>query len=360
LTGAAGAPPHLPALDGLRALAALWVVAFHATAFTGVAPPVIRHGYLGVDLFFILSGFVLAHVYAPVFARDGLSFYARYLCRRVARLWPVWLAVLALFALKAEIGHRSGLGGGGLRLADDPGLWSLYALLMQSWGWADAERVNPPGWSLSYEWAASLLLPVALVAAGRLRSAALCVALALASLAAHAVYTHAYGLPSLHTAAAHGGARVAAEFLAGVLLWRAWRQAGDTPPSMEPLAAGCAALAVALMMAFAAVLWLDHVLVALFAGVVGAAASGRGWLSSRPLRAVGEASYALYVAHWFVFECLWWLFDRLGLAVGSTVGWLFFAALIALSLVAASALHVVIERPARRALRRLAEGGATR
>jgi peptidoglycan/LPS O-acetylase OafA/YrhL len=355
---------HLPALDGLRALAALWVVAFHATAFTGIAPPVIRHGYLGVDLFFILSGFVLAHVYAPAFARDGLSFYARYLCRRVARLWPVWLVVLALFALKAEIGRRSGLGGGGLRVAEDPGLWSLYALLMQSWGWADAERINPPGWSLSYEWAASLLLPAALAAAVRLRSALACLVLALTSLVAHAIYTHAHGLQSLHTAAAHGGARVAAEFLAGVLLWRAWHLSGDARPAGGVLAASAAALAAALMIPVAPALRLDHVLVALFAVILLGVAAGRGVLagilSSRAACAIGEASYALYVVHWFVFECLWWTFDRLGLRVGSVAGWLFFAALIVLSLLAAFALHVAIERPARRTLRRLAEGASAR
>lgn len=355
---------HLPALDGLRALAALWVVAFHATAFTGVAPPVIRHGYLGVDLFFILSGFVLAHVYAPAFARDGLSFYARYLCRRVARLWPVWLVVLALFALKAEIGRWSGLGGGGLRVADDPGLWSLYALLMQSWGWADAERINPPSWSLSYEWAASLLLPVALAAVVRLRSVLACLAWALASLVAHAIYTHAHGLPSLHTAAAHGGARVAAEFLAGAVLWRAWRQVGGAGLTSGVLAGICAILAIATMIDVAPALWVDHLLIVMFAGILVGVATGRGVvanvLSARAPRAVGEASYALYVVHWLVFESLWWVFNRLGLVVGSTAGWLFFAALIGLSLMAAVALHVAIERPARRVLRRLAEGGPAR
>ena len=353
---------HLPALDGLRALAALWVVAFHATAFTGIAPPVIRHGYLGVDLFFILSGFVLAHVYAPPFARDRLSFYARYLCRRVARLWPVWLVVLALFALKAEIGRWSGLGGGGLRIADDPGLWSLYALLMQSWGWADAERINPPGWSLSYEWAASLLLPVALAAAVRLRSAPACLGLALACLVAHALYTRGHELPSLHTAASHGGARVAAEFLAGVFLWRAWHQVNGAFPGL--LTVTCAALALAAMIAFVPVLWLDHLLIVLSAGILVGAAAGRDALakvlSRRVPCVIGQASYALYVVHWFVFECLWWVFDRLGLVVGSTVGWLFFAALIGLSLMAAFALHVAIERPARRVLRRLAEGEPAR
>jgi peptidoglycan/LPS O-acetylase OafA/YrhL len=119
-------------------------------------------------------------------------------------------------------------------------------------------------------------------------------------------------------------------------------------------------LALGALLVFRPMLSVDHVLIVLLAGMLGGVASGNGTLaallSTRPLRAVGAASYALYIVHWLIFEMLWWAFDRLGLLVGSMAGWLFFVALIALSLVAAFALHVVIERPARRTLRRLAEG----
>jgi peptidoglycan/LPS O-acetylase OafA/YrhL len=351
---------HLPALDGLRAAAALWIVAFHATGFIATSLPIVRHGYIAVDLFFMLSGFVLAHVYAPVFARDGFSFYARYLCRRVARLWPAWLVVLALFAFKAELAQWSGLGSGSLRVVDDPGTWALSALLMQSWGWSDPERINPPGWSLSYEWAASLLLPLALALAVRLRAAMLCVVLALLCLLAHALYTHLHGLPSLHTAAAHGGARVAAGFFVGVLLWRAWQ----AQPPDHRIAPACLLLAVVVMLAFGPGRWADHLLILLGAGVLFGVATGQGrlaaWLSTPMLRAIGDASYALYVVHWLVFEILWWVFNRLGLKIGAPLSWAFVAAMIVLSLAAAFPLHALVERPARRALRRLAEAEPAR
>ena len=108
--------------------------------FTGAPAPIVRHGYLGVDLFFILSGFVLAHGYSEIFVRDGLAFYSRYLVRRIARLWPVWLVVMTMFAIKPEIAPRSDCAD--RRAHGQPGTWALYLLLMQSWGFTDPERIN--------------------------------------------------------------------------------------------------------------------------------------------------------------------------------------------------------------------------
>ncbi|MGE0424627.1 MAG: acyltransferase family protein [Reyranellaceae bacterium] len=364
MTATPRAATHLPALDGLRALAALWVVAFHAMHFTGAPTPIVRHGYLGVDLFFILSGFVLAHGYSEIFARDGLAFYSRYLVRRVARLWPVWLVVMTMFAIKPEIAHSLGLRGSGVRMAEEPGTWALYLLLMQSWGFTDPERINPPGWSLSYEWAASLVLPLALMALVRLRSPLACLALAALCLAAHALYTHAYALPTVNTGGAHGGARIATGVLVGILLWRAWHHRRDDGAFDGMIAGACALLGVGAMLLFLPALALDHVMVVLFVGLIGAVAGGRGWLASvlqaRPLRILGEASYALYVVHWLVFEILGWIFGRLGGSIGSPLSWVFFGVMPVLSVVAALALHAVVERPSRRALRRLAEGAPAR
>jgi peptidoglycan/LPS O-acetylase OafA/YrhL len=64
--------------------------------------------------------------------------------------------------------------------------------------------------------------------------------------------------------------------------------------------------------------------------------------------------------HWLVFEILWWTFDALSLMPGSLAGWAFFFVLILVSLAAAFVLHHLVERPARRALRRLAEGVPSR
>src|SRR5438552_11928319 len=74
----------LPALTGLRGIAAFWVVLFHLDAAHVV--PFIRNGYLGVDIFFILSGFILSHVYTPRVTGFSLTQYRQFLCVRLSRI----------------------------------------------------------------------------------------------------------------------------------------------------------------------------------------------------------------------------------------------------------------------------------
>lgn len=66
-------PKIIPGLTGLRGVAAVWVVLYHFLAGSGI--PVLNAGYLGVDIFFILSGFVLSHVYAANFQHGNLAHY---------------------------------------------------------------------------------------------------------------------------------------------------------------------------------------------------------------------------------------------------------------------------------------------
>jgi peptidoglycan/LPS O-acetylase OafA/YrhL len=100
-------PEPLPSLTPLRGIAALWVVVFHycwhlpalhVDRYTGA----VYKGYLAVDLFFMLSGFVISHVYRRVFARQltGQG-YLDFLKARVARIYPLHLTVLLLFVATA-------------------------------------------------------------------------------------------------------------------------------------------------------------------------------------------------------------------------------------------------------------------
>src|SRR5438874_7436960 len=83
-------------LTGLRGVAACWVVLFHLYSEHG-AP--LEGGYLGVDIFFILSGFVLSYVYAQEFQSKSSGAYVAFLTARVARIFPLHLAMLAVLGL---------------------------------------------------------------------------------------------------------------------------------------------------------------------------------------------------------------------------------------------------------------------
>src|ERR1700733_1728230 len=84
-------------LTGLRGIGAAWVVLFHLK--DGSATPVLDDGYMGVDLFYILSGFVLSHVYAKQFYCGEHHRYVNFLKARMARIYPLHLFMLGVVAL---------------------------------------------------------------------------------------------------------------------------------------------------------------------------------------------------------------------------------------------------------------------
>jgi peptidoglycan/LPS O-acetylase OafA/YrhL len=98
-------PREIRSLNTLRGLAALMVAAFHAPMLFGVKAW-LPHAYLAVDLFFVLSGFVMAHAYGARIG-DGLSF-PRFAQLRLARLYPLYAAAtvagFGLLLLKASQG----------------------------------------------------------------------------------------------------------------------------------------------------------------------------------------------------------------------------------------------------------------
>jgi len=144
---------EIRALTGLRGVAALYVVLFHAQTLCPVPEvlrPFVAHGYMAVDLFFVLSGFVMALTCAGMFAQDiRLENVRRFLGLRVARTYPLFALMTLLTALAS------------MRLMPlDRLLHDLFfnLLLIHSWGFADP--LVAPGWSISAEWAAYLLFPL--------------------------------------------------------------------------------------------------------------------------------------------------------------------------------------------------------
>src|ERR1700739_3484083 len=114
-----GSPEQLASLTPLRGIAAVWVVIFHfCWYFPAVHPErytgAVYKGYLAVDMFFVLSGFVITHVYKEGFARRVTGRrYREFLKARVARIYPLHITVLLLFVAiaTAERAASYALGG---------------------------------------------------------------------------------------------------------------------------------------------------------------------------------------------------------------------------------------------------------
>lgn len=369
---AAEGRPHLRALTGLRFVAAFQVLAYHGLSLSAGSPAWMRSlvgsGYVGVSLFFVLSGFVLTYTYHDSL-RDGTATRRAFVAARVARIYPVYLlsllvALPPVFWLVASRGVRVDWGW----LA---GLAGAYAGLVQAWDPRRACVMNCPAWSLSDEaffyLAFLLVLPVVARWGVRRLVAAGTVAYVISVLA-----------PMLYLALRPDGPGVVVsqslgwwlnlvkynplirlpEFVLGVIAGRLYLLEGDAPrPWHARLELGAAVAVLAVLLASARMEYLllhNGLLAPAFAALVYALARGAGPLSrvlATPLLVrLGAASFALYILH---VPLLSWMsrgYRATGVAPPAQP-WNFvvFAAVgIAVSLL----VFELVEEPGRRLLRR--------
>ena len=154
-------------LTGIRLVAAVWVLLYHSQGpldaigvlSIPVLPDFIRVGRLGVDLFFALSGFILAHTYLSSLGEQlKVNKSARFLWLRLARIYPVHVVMLVIagFAVTAQ----SIVTGEELnRSWVNPWDFIKNLLLIQEWGSDPQRGWNFVAWSLSMEWLAYLIFP---------------------------------------------------------------------------------------------------------------------------------------------------------------------------------------------------------
>lgn len=183
----AGSKPRYEILDGLRGVAAVIVVMFHLleTYSKGVPYQLLNHGYLAVDFFFVLSGFVVGYAYDSRWSR-GMTF--RDFCkRRIIRLQPMLIFGTCVGAL---LFYMQGDHPDFASVMQTP--WWIVMLLVfvggtalpipKSWdvrGWSEFNPLNGATWSLLWEYLANFMYGIVL---RRLSLRALIVLAALASL----------------------------------------------------------------------------------------------------------------------------------------------------------------------------------
>ena len=368
---------EIKALSGLRIVAAVWVVLFHfrpwlevsAPGFRSALAPVINCGAQGVDLFFMLSGFVLTWNYLD---RMGESFSMKatlhFLWLRLARVWPIYVVTLHLalgwIIFTLYVGHLPSPVADQLSAVS----YARQVLLVQLWfqPFFDGSSWDGPAWSISAEWLAYLLFGVLILAVFRISRAtrvrgllwlsmAACLPPALLLLATGHFYTPWSWLP-----------RIVMQFTAGALACAAVRKMELSETARRRV--GYLSLAI-----FAGIVGILYFLDAhpipkvsdssglvdlLFVPLMASLAVGVGslprLLSTRVMVYGGYISFSLYMVHELVHTAWNWFTAQYQIVL--TPSWsakLIMLGVFAVALLGAVLLYHFVEEPARIWMRRM-------
>ena len=347
--------PQLPALTSIRGLAAWWVVLYHFREqfplnFDGIFSGIVNKGYLGVDLFFEMSGFVIALNYYDTFdSKFSVNQYKKFLIVRIARIYPLHAFMMLAFianplAIWLFSSHRIESG------AYNIPYFIMSMGLLQNWGFVGRLDWNIPSWSISTEWFVYLVFPIIVAVSqkfDRFRLAPLLgVLLLLSSLSIAGDFNGGLGADIPH----FGLIRCVLEFTVGVLLFRIWlslRHHGRLPAL---LLGGLAAIVFGL---YAYLSLADFIAVPLGFALLIAAISLPDGLPARllalpVLERVGLISYSTYLVHFFVRDWIKFLMVTPGpQPLAPTIVYL------AVTLIGSVVLYRAIEVPGRATLRRL-------
>lgn len=355
---------EIDALTGIRGVAAVTVITYHifpATVLPWGLSQIVGRGYLAVDVFFVLSGFVMALNYGPMFGgRARLPVSATFLMRRVARLYPLYITFLALRVGYSLLVYHS------LRV---PGFWFAMnlahpardlianAFMIQSWGVAPA--ITNPTWSISTEWGAYFLFPL-LVSAILFRRGGLILFAGLMAAALVVAVSILTGYSDGHNGPldAYDGRtplpmmRCLGGFTIGLITFRLFRWA----PAARLAAAGTGWAAIAYIVAGLILHLPDIAIYPAFPLLVLCLACDKGLLgrlfSWKPIFELGVLSYTIYVIHNVWIGPVHWLQAALPTQMPNGVAQTVTVAFLILSLGgAAIALHRWVEVPGRRLVR---------
>jgi peptidoglycan/LPS O-acetylase OafA/YrhL len=325
---AAPAKSHYVILDGLRGVAALMVVLFHLfEAWSGGDPEkqIINHGYLAVDFFFLLSGFVVAYAYDDRWG-SGMSPWDFYK-RRLVRLQPMIIVGGLIGAALLAFQH-----GSLFPKLDTVTTWQVLGVLALSFvmipmtpsaeirGWGEIYPLNGPQWSLFYEYIANILYAVGLrKLSNRWLGALVAVsALALIGLLVMGPRGDVIGGWALDAKGVQIGlTRVMFPFFAGVLLMRLGKRI-----KVRNAFAVCSLLLVAALslprFGVEAQRWINGLyeaacIIVLFPLIVaiGAGEKDVDGRSVRIARFFGDLSYPLYITHYpLIYIYTTWVVDQ--------------------------------------------------
>jgi peptidoglycan/LPS O-acetylase OafA/YrhL len=356
--------PHYPILDGLRGVAAIIVVTFHLCEplATGNLDKLVNHGYLAVDFFFLLSGFVIGYAYDDRWNKMTVGSFFK---RRIERLQPMVVLGMTMGAI-------------GFYFTDST-LWPLihtipvwkmllvmligYTILpvplsLDIRGWEEMHPLNSVGWSLFFEYIANILYAVWIRKFSKTALSILVIiaAIALAQLAISSGDVSGgwtLNVPQVRI----GFTRVIYPFFAGLLLSRIAQ-----PTQIKNAFLWCSILvAIVLYMpriGGAEHLWMNGVyesvcIIIVFPLIVYLGASGviQTQRESRICKFLGEISYPLYLVHYpLVYFYVAWISNHKGTTL--TQAWPYALLILIGAIVLAYAALKWYDEPVRKWLRK--------
>lgn len=291
---------HFRIFEIWRLTAALLIMSWH---FLRYAPPGHEAVSAGLyrlmplmEMFFMISGFLIMLRYADVlsFERNG---YMRFIIRRIARFYPLYLVTLAFFAVVAVAVHL------GLVHTDSPDRYAFGALLpnlllIQAWGVTDTLTYNYVAWSMSAEWFCYLLLPV-IVMAYRVAGKTGLAITALLSIAAleWAVAAGVIPFPSWLRADTWGAYRAFADFALGALVAIAVRDSRWRLSSHAPAWITFAISVVAMATQQSSYMIVGLLGLSMFLAALAERNNPDGARFLAPLHPLGKVSLGIYLIH---------------------------------------------------------------
>ena len=358
-------PTHFPGLDGLRGLAILAVIAHNLqlldspnSALGAAVEIVLDRGWVGVQLFFVLSGFLITGILLDT--RHALNHFRSFYARRALRIFPLYYVALTVLLV--------GLPWLGVPHAGHPTLVQQLPFWFYVSNWTQAHAYDGASvshfWSLAVEEQFYLLWPFLLHRCRPTAVLRVCIAVAVLAFVARVVLLHldvdphAIYMASVARmdALALGGALAAALRVPRAAAWLAPRSG-----TLLLVAVGMGACGAVVTHGYPRLSMLDEsfgyavlsiALTALVGASVTADGAGRGgplgWLRAAPLRAVGKYSYAMYVLHRPLNDLLGvpWLVPRLPQPTTSVLATVVYLGLLTLvTFLLAMLSHRWIERP---------------
>ena len=303
--------PHWPALDGLRGTAILAVLICHYSALLPRSarwPGVLQNGWAGVDLFFVLSGFLITGILFD--AKGSRHYFRNFYARRVLRIFPLYygfLAVLLLVLMFCGVAEWSSQ----LRTAQ-PWLWTYTAnfWIAAQKQWSRWAEIVMPLWSLSVEEQFYLVWPLVVFCFSRRALMRICLGIMMGVLVLRLILAaHGTDWFALYTWTPTRADSLAAGALLALLM-----QPPDAVQRLRKIAGYAGAIAALLMLLLSPGfdptrhpwlrVFLYSVLAILFAALLFWSidrGSLRGWAvrfyELRVLRIIGRYSYGIYILH---------------------------------------------------------------